>query len=233
MTLYIDLDLNRVVSTPGYVTALASLELKRNDIISMVVKFTRDGVVIDPGSEVVYLYFAIKTHNVFSEDPALVSVGPFTKSGSGTSTQYAATVALITAGLIAKFADEIPTLAAMAEFSWTNSGDTLRASTETVECNVANDVYRAEDTVPPGSPTQAQMTYLSGVTGLTGGGATNLDGVLTVDVTVPHLYALVIGSSSQLWILQAGTNAEDVAGGVVRPDDFHATTNAKVFIRVG
>ena len=233
MTLYIDIDLNRVVATPGYVTALPSLELRRSDIIPFTVKFTQDGVVVDPGDEAYNLYFAIKTAGVYSEDPALVSVGPFTKSGTGTATKYTATIALITAGLIAKFAENPATLAAMAEFSWTNQAETTRVSSETLDCNIANDIYRAEDTVAPGQPTQAQMTYLPLVTGLTGGGATKLDGVVTAAIAVPHLYAMVISTSSQLWILQAGTTAEDAPGGVVRPDDYHGTTNAKVFIRVG
>jgi hypothetical protein len=233
MNFFVDLDLCRMVGTPGYTRSLTSLAVRRGDLVPFVVRFIRDGYVVDPGDEVVYLYFAIKTSGVYSENPALVSVGPFTKAGTGSGTTYSATVSLNTAALEAKFAENPATLAAMSEFTWSNSAETTRVTTELLSCTIANDIYRASDTVAPGQPTQAQLTYLPAVTGLTGGGVTKLDGVLTVGVAVPHLYVLAISSSSQIWVLQAGTTAEDAPGGVVRPDDYHGTTNAKIFIRVG
>jgi len=71
------------------------------------------------------------------------------------------------------------------------------------------------------------------VTGLTGGTAGMLDSVVTADVAVGRLAQFVINVSGvdvpHLWQLVAGTDAEDAAGGIVRPDDYDATTNAKVW----
>lgn len=233
MNFFVDLDLCRVVETPGYTRGLAALEVRRGDLIPFVVKFVRDGYVVDPGDEVVYLYFAIKTSGVYSESPALVSVGPFTKTGIGPETIYSATVALTTAALETKFAANPASLATMAEFTWSNSAETTRISSELLPCTIANDVYRSTDPLDPGQPTQAQLTFLPAVTGLTGGGVTNLDGVSTAALAVPQVFLVILDGSSQLWVLQAGTLAEDSVNGVVRPDDYHGTTNAKVFVMAG
>lgn len=70
-------------------------------------------------------------------------------------------------------------------------------------------------------------------TGLTGGGANNLDGEVSVSLAVNNTFRWVVASGSlSVWQLIAGTTAEDTAAGVVRPDDYATTTNEKVWIRV-
>lgn len=66
------------------------------------------------------------------------------------------------------------------------------------------------------------------LTGLTGGGGTNLDGIVTAGVPVGQLVA-VMGDNVSLYRLKAGTNAES-SPNVIRPDDYAATTNEKVWI---
>lgn len=77
------------------------------------------------------------------------------------------------------------------------------------------------------------VTDLSGVTGLTGGGVTKLDGVATAGGAraTNTLVSLFIGTELQFWRLEAGTDVEDADAGVVRPDDYHADTNARVWKR--
>lgn len=71
-------------------------------------------------------------------------------------------------------------------------------------------------------------------TALTGGGAGALDSIVTADgaVTAPSLFEVVIDGDGeyQKWLLRAGTDAEDGVS-IVRPDDYHGTTNAFVFAR--
>jgi hypothetical protein len=70
-------------------------------------------------------------------------------------------------------------------------------------------------------------------TGATGSGATNLDGEVTVGLAVDStIRAVLVSGSLSLWNLVAGTDAENVAAGVVRPDDYATTTNEKVWKRV-
>jgi len=82
------------------------------------------------------------------------------------------------------------------------------------------------------SSTDAQNQYVqnrSSITGLTGGGATNLDGIATVSATVGWL--VVVKLSDTTWSkyrLVTGTDAES-SPNVIRPDDYAATTNEKVW----
>lgn len=75
---------------------------------------------------------------------------------------------------------------------------------------------------------------LSEITALQGGTPTDLDAVITTDLNVDTLYVLpnvTIGASvvSKQWILVTGTDAEDAANGIIRPADYAATTNEKVW----
>jgi hypothetical protein len=69
------------------------------------------------------------------------------------------------------------------------------------------------------------------ITGLTGGGSTKLDGLITAGKS-SLLTSIYVSSELQDWILFSGTNAEDSANGIVRPDDYDASTNAQVWKRV-
>ena len=70
---------------------------------------------------------------------------------------------------------------------------------------------------------------------LTGGGTSPLalDALVTVDTISTGFVAFCVTSNIlSAWQLQAGTTAEDSANGIVRPDDYHGTTNARIWIRV-
>lgn len=70
-------------------------------------------------------------------------------------------------------------------------------------------------------------------TGYTGGGSTNLDGEATVNLTVNTCFRWVVVSTSlSIWQLITGTGLTNVAGGVIRPTDYNASTNTKTWIRV-
>lgn len=68
------------------------------------------------------------------------------------------------------------------------------------------------------------------ITGLTGGGATKLDGLTTAG-KANLLVILHISSELQDWLLLTGTDAEDSANGIVRPDDYATTTNEQIWVR--
>lgn len=86
-------------------------------------------------------------------------------------------------------------------------------------------------------PVAAAFTILTGVTGLTGGGATNLDGQATKSgsntlISTGTVVLLTYGRVAQWWQLVAGTDAESVGTGVVRPDDYDGSTNARVWVQL-
>jgi hypothetical protein len=79
----------------------------------------------------------------------------------------------------------------------------------------------------------ASKQYYAEITGLTGGGATNLDGLVTVGVPARTLVEIYpTGGPLQKWLLTAGTETEDTTAGRVRPDDYNTDTNAKYWLQV-
>lgn len=60
---------------------------------------------------------------------------------------------------------------------------------------------------------------------------TLLKAIATTSVTVPHVYLVATATGGQLnhWLLRAGTDAEDAPAGILRPDDYAASTNEKIF----
>ena len=76
-------------------------------------------------------------------------------------------------------------------------------------------------------------TFLPLVTGLTGGGATNLDGQTTVGLTVPRLFSVSISDNFEIWKLRTKAGGDVVDGtSIVQPVDFNASTNNVVFVRI-
>jgi len=68
----------------------------------------------------------------------------------------------------------------------------------------------------------------SAITGLTGGGVLNLDGITTLTKGPGWIVAVMISGGLKFYQLQAGTDAES-SPDVIRPDDYTATTNEKVW----
>jgi hypothetical protein len=62
--------------------------------------------------------------------------------------------------------------------------------------------------------------------------APSLDLVSTVAVAVGVVVQFSLGGILHTWQLQAGTTAESTAGGIVRPNDYNASTNAKIWSRL-
>lgn len=68
-----------------------------------------------------------------------------------------------------------------------------------------------------------------GITGLTGGGSTNLDGIVTLSaVDTGTMVAIVIGGTVYFYQLQNSTAAE-ASPTYVRPDDYNNPSNARVW----
>jgi hypothetical protein len=89
--------------------------------------------------------------------------------------------------------------------------------------------------VVSGVTDQIELGALLGAdrTGLTGGGSSNLDGVVTVGQGVGQLWNVVVGGDKVYhYQLQAGTSSEN-SPFVIRPDDYASSTNEKIFVLLG
>jgi hypothetical protein len=83
MTFYVDLDLLRIVAQPGYTPPLSDLSVRRGNVVPTTIKFVQDGAIVDPGAVATSVYLAVKSNGNYEQTPALVSEGPFIKSGTG------------------------------------------------------------------------------------------------------------------------------------------------------
>lgn len=118
--------------------------------------------------------------------------------------------------------------------------DDARTFSDTFPLRLKNNVGRSDDGTPtavadPGAWLQTNGLRNPGYwTAYTGGTSTSLDGVETADdaTATGHVIITAILGDLATWQLQAGTAAENPTGGIVRPDDYHATTNARVWVRI-
>lgn len=109
----------------------------------------------------------------------------------------------------------------------------IRQSSQWIPVLIQSDVCRATDTAPVSStqPVPSAPLYYKAITSLTGGGTTALDGIPTVGKS-SVLALLYVSDELQTWRLFSGTTAEDAANGIVRPDDYNASTNAQIWKRI-
>ena len=70
-------------------------------------------------------------------------------------------------------------------------------------------------------------TSMLSITGFTGGGPTNIDGINTTLYPIPSFFIFVIGGASSMWVLQ--TSSATPGRGVIQPTD----NSALRFIQVG
>lgn len=76
---------------------------------------------------------------------------------------------------------------------------------------------------------QAGLNTAALITGYTGGGSTKLDGLETVNLAAGYLLVFVHPTGGlKGFQLQAGTDAE-ASPSIIRPDDYNASTNAKIW----
>lgn len=106
-------------------------------------------------------------------------------------------------------------------------------SSQWIPVLILSDVVRPGDgaVVITAQPSGSARLYYKDITALTGGGSTALDGIPTVGKSL-LLVDLYVSDELQTWRLFAGTTAEDAANGIIRPDDYNASTNAQIWKRL-
>lgn len=162
------------------------------------------------------------------------------------------TFSLNTTALVSYFADNVPAgareSAMLFEVEVSAQDATTRETYLQETAQVRRDVNQANDLIPDD---EAELYVLIGslfdangraiapqfvahrgeITARTGGTATALDAIVTTNLSIPFAVLINIGGSGEVWQLAAGTDAEDGTF-TVRPDDYHASTNARVWKRI-
>jgi len=169
----------------------------------------------------------------------LAEVTSWTTPGAA-SGNYTGSLVLHTAALTTEFTEEtVVQITGEIEVHWWASGE---ASTPAIsDCDLLAKIARPA--IEPEPASEEALTgaeewlearaarWYPGITGLTGGGATKLDGIVT-DGKSSLLTTIYVSSELQDWLLLSGTDAEDSAAGIVRPDDYAASTNEQVWKRI-
>lgn len=167
-----------------------------------------------------------------SDDPdgdALVLDTSFDASGSGADARYTF-LGLVDSDALRTALGDASEMEFTAQILFELPGEDDPSSSEPFTITIVNNWNRA-DLAPITTPYARGLAWLSGLTGLTGGGASKLDGVLTADLSTGLLVVFCLAGDVQFWELVAGTTAEDAANGIVRPDDYDGTTNTQIWLR--
>ena len=232
----------------GLIEAPASLWLKREETATISLSVKVAGVLTDlPAGYTLTLTlkpaiqdFTDGVAGEFDASPLLVitswstaTTGVYTASAYASSTEIDAF--LVKNGTVT---DDLAQPLAIADFYATVAGD--KTFSDTFNLRLKNNAGRSDDGTPtavanPGAWLQTNGMRNPGYwTAYTGGAATNVDYVATAagaTATGSCIQTAILGDLA-MWQLQAGTAAENTAGGIIRPDDYHSTTNARVWVRI-
>jgi len=151
MRIDIDLDDNRMISSPGVKDARAQLVFKNATDSDLTVRFWRAGVVVEL-AEGATGEFGIKASGKYDGE-LLVSATSWTKAGTGADTTYAFAPNFNTEPLAdllfsgdADAENDVESIVAMAEIMWVS--DSKKGRTQTVETIISNDVLKDSDGTP-------------------------------------------------------------------------------------
>ena len=227
MKLYFDLGKERLLSVPrgGEINLI---HLKAGGLAQIEVDFYNGKAATTP-SFTPLIQFAVKT----SEEGSLLAFADF-DAFTGSGAFWAGELLTNTAEMVA-WLDGASSKLAVAELTLRDGEEGIPIRSQTLQVRVANHVIRGDEGTPGTLPLPLAwlaangIVYDPAITGLTGGGATKLDGIATVGVAAGRTQLVIISGLSHLYRLTAGTTVESSPESI-RPDDYNAGTNAKVWV---
>ncbi len=258
MTLYFDRRLRRFVTVPGLDGALETLTFKAGDVEEVVVQFGQSPDGAAPNSVVsapswtaenlgagALIDIGIKASGDYSDGDLLAGTSTYVHDSDAKT--YAFNLSLNTTeinnALERVDADDTNDIASLDDclFELTykySAGADYQSSIDDVTTTIKHDVLSGSEGTPTdsGSPDDYALTsntiqFNPSLTGLTGGTASELDSLSTVSRTVGETFAMLDADASnalRIYELASGTDAES-SPDVIRPDDYAASTNEKVF----
>lgn len=124
----------------------------------------------------------------------------------------------------------------MAQIDWRPDINTPPSKSQSFTINFQSAVNNGDET-----PSAPEIPFAAlfvqnrfDLTGFTGGTPSDLDSILTASLALGSTVEMVAAAEdiASQWRLTAGTDAENEAGGIVRPDDYAPATNEKVWMRI-
>ncbi len=259
MRLFFDRRLGYFVTAPGQDSALTDLEGKAGDTVEVQVVFGRSSdptgasSIVDaptwtpenlPGGSVITI--AIKEDGLFGDGALLAGTSTFSLN-SGAFT-YTFSLPLNTEAIndaLFRLDDDdendLETLPCKFELTFQSGGSGgWQSSILPVSFTIYNDLIGGSEGTPVNADDPDEYLlkasgyeWLPTVTSKTGGTSADLDAIPTVSRPTGGVVAFKDTDSSlnkvRLYRLETGTNAESEPQ-YIRPDDFNASTNAKVWV---
>jgi hypothetical protein len=158
MKLYVDIDSQEIISSPGVPQALSTLTIKRAGLVRLDVQFCRAGQIVEliPGATGI---FELKPFGKYDADP-VSGDSVWEQVGSGSDTIYQFLFSLLTEDLNALLAvnsnieDDKTLIKLMGELQWYDGAE---HTSQTLTVFIENNVIRVGDVIPPGA---APVDYL-------------------------------------------------------------------------
>lgn len=257
MNLYFDLDLRYFVQTPGLDAKLEGLTFKSGDTEEIVIQYgrrdTSDGpstIVSQPSwtSELLSAgnvqTIGIKKEGYYSDGDLLASATSPTEDA--TAKTYTFSLDLNTTEIDDELQrgdsdnNDVPSVAGQFELTFkASAGAPYRSSVEDVAATIKHDILYGSE----GTPTSASdptdyptfddvIRFYPSVNSQTGGTSSDFDSIATINTDVGVGGAFFDDDDSgvlRVYELVSGTDAEN-APDVIRPDDYAASTNEKVWM---
>ena len=259
MRLFFDLRLGYLVEAPGQSTPASGYIGKAGDGQPVELQFGRSpdplgsSILFEaptwtstglPGGTVIQL--AIKASGEFSDGPVLASTSTFSYD-AGTKT-YSGALNLNTEQINTELergndddADDIASVSCGLEVTYQSGGSgAWTSSVLPVTYQINHDLIYGDEATPANADDPDEyllkasgIEWYPTITSLTGGTASDLDSLITTTQTVGKSIEILDTDATpdtvRRYILTAGTTAES-APDVIRPDDYAATTNEKVWV---
>jgi hypothetical protein len=235
MRLFIDNFTNQVTWSVGIAEQVKQLRFRRGDTAPIEVQYYENGVIVErpPGSTG---RLSLKEKGKYSQ-AAIVAANSWTKTGSGSTALYTFTPSFSGSALTTLLGDK-PYVDLMFEIEWMD-GESIESTSplpdSEIIARVWNDVNKPDEEEPdPGPdpyPTSDRLIlHFHDVTGWSGAGG--LSTVPTSAIPTNRMVAFLVNGKPRFAQLIAGTNATSTGSNPVyqRPDDYHADTNARVWI---
>ncbi len=239
MNLTLDTDLSQLVQSAGFTSALEQILANRGDGEHLHLMLTRLGVPwqAPAGAELRFIVKGGPDADAFADDAeALALADEFT--WDATRQLYTADINYRTTPLDDLFTDGVKSITAKAQVAMRLGPTAKWKRSQPVEIILTKELYTGLDGSPEDTPVSDNyptkpevIRYFAAVVGMTGGGDTKLDGLLTPELPLNTAVAFVDAASSntlRIYELVAGTDAES-APAVIRPDDYAGGTNERVW----
>jgi len=227
-----DLDIAAVLQAPNTRSKLITQQMLRATNCPVELQFYQDQAIIDSSDFTVGC--VVKQKGKFDGDSLIAPVA-FTYDSERNlwfgSIDF--TVAAINAllNVDGDNTNDIIETDLQIAFGYSLDGGATWTPSNNIALQLYNNAFRGTEPGSAVSFAASGLVFLKDVVGYTGGGSTKLDGLPTVSLSVPRLYAFkstTAPTGLHFYQLRAGTDAE-ASPGIIRPDDYDGTDNAKVF----